>query len=289
MMPFIVDQSFRLESLADDQERPRGRDGIRYNGGVKSANPTVPVSAVVITLNAEEWLEDVLRPLALCDEILILDSGSTDRTRDIAGSFGAVWYEHRFDGYGSQKRRAVEMARHDWVLSIDADEVLDQVTAQAIAEIQWEAEDSARCWRIRRRPYVGGREIRHGHWVPDPVVRLFNRRHHTFSAAPVHESVLTTGPVETLPGAMAHHSYGDLAALFRADYHRLKAAEYRREGRTIPGTLNLSSRAGWAFFYSLIVKRGFLDGPVGVVVALSAAVNAVLGLALAGESPSGKI
>lgn len=286
MMPFIVDQSFRLESHEDDRGRSRGRDGIRYNGGVKSTNPTVPLSAVVITLNAEKWLESVLRPLAMCNEILVLDSGSTDRTREIAGSFGAVWREHRFDGYGPQKRRAVEMARHDWILSIDADEVLGQETAQTIAATEWDREDPRKCWKIRRRPFVGRQEIRHGHWVPDPVVRLFNRKHNNFSAAPVHESVLPTGPIDTLPGAMDHHSYEDLAGLFRADYHRLKAAEYRRVGRRIPGTLNLSARAVWAFFYSLILKRGFLDGPAGVVIALSAAVNAVLALALAGESPS---
>lgn len=254
-----------------------------YNGVVKREIMTIPVSAVLITLNAERWLEAVLRPLAGFDEVMILDSGSTDRTREIAGVFGAVWHESSFDGYGPQKRRVVELARHEWVLSIDADEVLDDETVEAIAAIDWQTEDSQKCWRIRRRPFVGRREIRHGHWVPDPVVRLFNRRRHTFSPAPVHESVIPTGPVITLPGAMAHHSFDDLAAVFRGDYHRLKAAEYVRTGREIPGALNLSTRAAWAFVYSLVIKRGFLDGPAGVVIALSGAVNAVLGLALAGE------
>lgn len=250
---------------------------------MKQRTSTVPVSAVLITRDAEQWLETALRPLTICDEILILDSGSTDRTREIAGAFGAVWHESSFDGYGPQKRRAVELARYDWVLSIDADEVLDDETVQAITAIAWQTENPQKCWRISRRPFVGRREIRHGHWVPDPVVRLFNRRRHTFSPAPVHESVKPNGPVVTLPGAMSHHSYDDLAALFRADYQRLKAAEYRRRGRKIPGAFNLSIRAAWAFAYSLILKRGFLDGPAGVVIALSGAVNAVLGLALAGE------
>lgn len=250
---------------------------------MEQRTPTVPVSVVLITRDAERWLEAVLRPLVICDEVLILDSGSTDRTREIARAFGAVWHEHPFDGYGPQKCRAVELARHDWVLSIDADEVLQRKTAAAIAAVDWAVQDPMMCWRIRRHPFVGGREIRHGHWVPDPVVRLFNRRRHAFSPAPVHESVKPIGPVDTLPGAMAHHSYDDLTGLFRADYHQLKAAEYRRRGRRIPGALNLSARAAWAFFYSLVVKRGFLDGPAGVVIALSGAVNAVLGLALAGE------
>ena len=247
---------------------------------------TVPVSAVVITLNAERWLEAVLRPLAAFDEVLILDSGSTDRTREIASAFGALWHEHPFDGYGPQKSRAVELAHNDWVLSIDADEILDEDAAEAILAIDWATQDLEACWTVRRRPFVGAREIFHGRRMPDLVVRLFNRRRHTFGPTPVHESIVPHGPVHHLPGSMAHHSHDDLASLFRADYHRLKAAQYRRAGRTTPGAFDLAGRAAWAFFYSLILRRGFLDGPAGVAVALSGAVNAVLGLALAGEPES---
>ena len=96
---------------------------------------TAPVSAVLITLNAERRLDAVLRPLEFCEEILILDSGSTDLTREIAETHGAVWRHHDFDGYGPQKRRAVEMAANDWVLSVDADEILEPETAAAIAVI----------------------------------------------------------------------------------------------------------------------------------------------------------
>ena len=250
---------------------------------MESERSSIPVSVVLITLDAQRRLEDVLRPLSVFDEIVILDSGSTDRTREIAEDFGVAWHEHSFDGYGPQKRRAVALARHDWILSVDADEVVTPETVEAIAARDWPSENPRACWAIRRRPFVGDREIRHGHWVPDPVVRLFNRRVHNFSPAPVHESVHPTGPVRTLPGALLHYSYDDPAALFRTDYHRLKAAEYRRTGRRTPGAVNLSIRAGWAFFHSLVLKRGVLDGPVGVVIALSAAVNAVLGLALAAE------
>lgn len=258
----------------------------RYNKGVNQTPTKIPVSAVLITRDAELWLDEVLDALDRFDEVLILDSGSEDRTEEIAGLHRVVWREHDFDGYGPQKQRAVRMARYDWVLSVDADEVLDPDTVGAISDIDWGSMDKRTCCTIRRRPFVGSREIRHGHWVPDPVVRLFNRQHHTFSSAHVHESVEATGPVLALPGSMAHHSYQDLAGLFRADYHRLKAIEYRRSGRRLPGVLSLTARAGWAFFYSLVVKRGFLDGPAGVVIALSSAVNAVLGLALAGESPA---
>lgn len=249
----------------------------------RTDKPT-PISAVLITLNAERWLEAVLEPLVAFGEILVLDSGSTDRTEAVARAAGAQWHHHPFDGYGPQKRRAVELAKHDWILSVDADEILEPATVDAIGSIDWPTRDPEDCWAVRRRPFVGGREIRHGHWVPDPVIRLFNRTHHQFSEAVVHESVTATGPVHTLPGALLHHSYPDLAAVFRADYHRMKAEVYRRRRRSIPGTAALTLRSAWAFFYSFAVKRGFLDGRAGLIIALSAAVNASLGLALAAES-----
>ncbi len=243
---------------------------------------SVPVSAVIITRDAQAHLERVLAAVAVCDEVVVLDSGSEDRTREIVLSAGGRFAEHPFDGYGPQKRRAVALARHDWVLSVDADEVLDEEAAAGLAAIPWSEQDRATCWRIRRRPFIGRREIRHGHWVPDYVVRLFHRSRHGFTADEVHESVRPTGPVRTLPGSILHYSYPDLAALYRADYQRLKAAEYRRRGRRA-GVPALVARAAGSFLYSLVIRRGFLDGPAGVAVALAGAVNGVTGLALASD------
>lgn len=242
----------------------------------------VPISAVVITRDAEELLDRVLGALRFCSEIVVLDSGSGDRTREIALEHGANWFERTFDGYGSQKRHAVVRASFDWILSIDADEVLDDEAGSALAAMDWHCEDPSQCWRIRRRPHVGTREIRYGHWNPDWVVRLFHRTHHDFSNAPIHESVTPTGAVHTLPGSLAHHSYRDLGEVIRMDYQRLKADRYRRDGRHAGGP-TLAARATWAFFYSYVLRRGFLDGPAGVVVALAGAVNAVMGLAIASE------
>ena len=243
---------------------------------------SLPLSAVVITRDAEEHLERVLNPLKVCGEIVILDSGSADRTREIALAHGARWHEHPFDGYGPQKRRAVSFAANDWVLSVDADEVLDEEAAAALAAIPWEQQDPSSCWRINRRPFIGRREIRHTHWVPDPVVRIFHRGCHNFSAAPVHESVASTGPVFTLPGSLLHYSYRDLGEVFRMDHHRIKGERYRAAGRRASGP-TLVLRAGWRFFYSYILRRGFLEGGAGVVIALAGSVNSIMGLALAGE------
>lgn len=242
--------------------------------------PKAPLSAVLITRDAERQLERALAPLAFCSEILILDSGSRDRTRAIAAAHGAVWHEHDFEGYGPAKRRAVALASCDWVLSLDADEVLDEQAITALAGIDWAAADPRTCWSLRRRPFVGSREIRHGDWAPDWVVRVFNRRHHTVSADLVHESVTPTGPLRRLDGSLLHFTAADLAAVFRPDYYRLKAVVYRQRGRRA-GAPVLALRAAVAFVRSYLVRAGFLDGRAGVVVAVAAAANAVTGLALA--------
>lgn len=238
-----------------------------------------PISAVLITLNAERHLDRVLTSLAgVCAEIVVLDSGSTDATKEIAERHGARFFVRPFDGYGAQKRAAVGMAANDWILSLDADEVLDEQARGSLRSVLITGARS--CWRIRRRNHVGGREIRYGHWSPDWCVRLFNRTEHTFSNDPVHEAVRPTGQLLTLPGSILHYGYADLADIIRGKYHRMKGAAYRTQGRRA-SSVSLILRAWWAFTKSYVLKRGFLDGQAGVAVALSAAVNAVMGLAIA--------
>jgi glycosyltransferase involved in cell wall biosynthesis len=241
---------------------------------------SLPVSAVIITLDAERHLGAVLRSVSACDEIVVLDSGSSDRTREIAAAHGARWHEHPFDGYGPQKNRAVALASHDRILSLDADEVLDETARAALLAVDWGAADVRACWRLRRRNFIGDREIRHGHWGRDRVVRLFDRTVHGFTDVAVHEAVVPIGPVYDLPGCLLHYSYPDAAALFRPDYHRRKAERYRAAGRRASPPV-LVARAFWAFGSSYVLRRGFLDGRLGVVVALAAAVNATVGLATA--------
>lgn len=251
----------------------------------QTASDQIPMSAVLITRDAERYLDRVLEPLAVCSEIVVLDSGSRDGTRSIADRHGVIWREHPFDGYGSQKRRAVELASHEWVFSIDGDEVLDQAGVAALRSVDWVAEDPQACWTIRRRPFIGNREIRHGDWAPDHVVRVFNRRFHNVSGALVHESVKPTGKVRRLDGSLLHFTATDFAGVFRADYYRLKAEMYRQSGRRA-GSLLLAARAVGVFLRGYLLRLGILDGSAGLVVALASAVNASVGLALASENPS---
>jgi glycosyltransferase involved in cell wall biosynthesis len=242
---------------------------------------------VLITKNADAHLEACLESLAVCAEIVILDSGSTDRTREIALRHGARWYQRSFEGYGPQKCRAVELAGHDWILSIDADEVLDHGAVTAIAGIDWPAADLLSCWRIRRRTFIGDREIKHGHWSTEHPVRIFNRLVTGIEPVIVHESVRPTTRVRNLRGSLLHYSYRDLSEIIRLDYHRLKAIRYRGAGRQAGGGL-LALRAAWAGFHSYVLRGGCLEGGAGVVIALAAAVNATMGLAMASETEAAK-
>jgi glycosyltransferase involved in cell wall biosynthesis len=243
---------------------------------------TIPVSAVLITRDAEAHLDRVLAALTLCDEVVVLDSGSTDRTRDIARSRGCRWHQHPFSSFGEQKQRAVALARHHWVVSVDADEVLDDEATAGLAGIDWGATDLVACWRIRRRTFIGDREIRYGHWSTERPVRVFNRLVTGFTPAIVHESVPPTSDVRDLSGSLLHYSYADLSEVIHLDYHRLKAIRYRVQHRRAGAAL-LAVRAAWAAMHSYVVRRGCLEGGAGVVIALAAAVNATMGLAMASE------
>jgi glycosyltransferase involved in cell wall biosynthesis len=245
-----------------------------------SARPGL--SAVIITLNAERHLERVLAAVAFCDEIVVLDSGSSDRTLEILRAHQATIHTQAFLGFGRQKQRAVELARNDWVLVVDADEVLDESARQAIAQL--DLSDGTRAWRLRRRSFVAEREVRHGVWSPDRSLRLFHRGHARFNDVPVHESVIASGEVLDLPGSLAHYSYRDFADVFArmGSYSRAKAGLYRSRNRRC-GPLRLMLRMAWGFLRSYIFKLGILDGNAGVVVALSLAVDSVVAMAMASE------
>ena len=139
-----------------------------------TARDRLPISAVIITRDAAQGIAATLASISFCAERLVLDSGSTDATVEIARASGARVEAQPFLGYGPQKRRAVELAAHDWILSLDADEVLDDEAAAAIARL--DLRDPRRCWSLRRRTFIGRREGRHGPWGGEQVLRLFNRK-----------------------------------------------------------------------------------------------------------------
>ena len=244
-----------------------------------------PISAVVITKNAERHLAAVLASVEFCAERLVLDSGSTDGTIAIARTAGARVEHQDFLGYGPQKRQAVELARHDWILAIDADEVLDADAQQAVRGAA--LDDPAACYALRRRTFVGRREVRHGPWSDDRVLRLFNRRTASFKPLPVHEEVEASRPPILLPGSILHYSYascGDVLAR-SLRYAPLKAEIMRgKRQRTNPLTMPL--RGLTAFMKSYVLRSGWRDGAAGFVVALSRVIDSTLPRAMLLEGAS---
>ena len=235
----------------------------------------LPISAVIITKNAAVHLAAVLESLDFCDERLVLDSGSEDNTLAIAREHRARIEHQPFLGYGPQKCRAVSLATHDWILAMDADEVLDQEARVAIRQLN--LTDAHACWSVRRRTFIGSREVRFGAWRSDRVLRLFNRTTAGFKPLPVHEEVESGRRPALLPGSILHYSYVDAAAvLARAvGYAPLKATIMRRKGqRTMVWLLPLRWLA--AFASSYLLRGGWRDGTAGFVVALSRVIDSTL-------------
>lgn len=236
---------------------------------------SLPISAVIIAHNAAGRIEQTLRSVGMCDERLVLDSGSTDATPQIARDTGARVEHQPFLGYGLQKRRAVELATHDWILSIDADEVLDAEAQEACRSLQ--LVDPLDCWALRRRTFVGEREVRHGAWRAERVLRLFHRTGAAFKPLPVHEEVESRRRPRMLGGSILHYSFRDCRDILERSirYATLKAGIMRESGETVTGW-GLPFRGLAAFTKSYLLRGGWRDGGVGFIVAVSRVVDSTL-------------
>ena len=183
------------------------------------------LSATIITHNESANIARAIRSLACADEIVVVDSDSTDGTREIASSLGARVVTHRFEGFAGQKNFATSQAQHDWILSLDADEELDP-RAQA-AVLEWKRlEPTAAGYQFARRAQYLGRWILHSGWYPDFKLRLFDRRRGRWEGAYVHESVVVDDQVITMPGEILHYTCNTL------EEHRQRIEFYTESGGT---------------------------------------------------------
>lgn len=282
------------------------------SGGTESgSNLSAPrLSVTVITKNEAHRIVRCLRSVAFADECIVVDSGSTDGTVELARTAGArVEVTPDWPGFGPQKNRALALARGEWVLSIDADEEVTPALRDAILAVvggaparpdlsapvliqgvepertgpsEREAPPVLNGYWITRSSSFCGQRIRHGDWRNDRVLRLFRRDIARFSDEPVHERVECPGPHGQLPGVLLHDSVDSIAdAVEKTErYARLGAEKLRGRGRGGPWSAVL--HAGWTFVRGYLVRLGFLDGGAGFAIARLNARGTYLKYRLAG-------
>lgn len=226
------------------------------------------ISVVIIALNEQRNIARCLRSVqAVADEIVVLDSGSEDRTRLICERYGVRFYEQRFSRFDDQKNEAIRKASFRYILSLDADEVLSKELVASIQAVKgnWEYD----CFRLSRINNFCGRWIRHGEWYPDESIRLFDRTKANWEGA-VHEKVVPLSGCSTsvLTGELLHYSYYSVSQFRQKSefYADLMAKELFRRGKR-PFFFHLYLKPLYRFFYAFIIRGGFLDGYSGYCIA----------------------
>jgi glycosyltransferase involved in cell wall biosynthesis len=228
------------------------------------------ISATIVALNEERNIARAVESLtAVADEIVVVDSGSSDRTREIAAAHGARVIEEPWRGYAAQKNFAASVATYPYILSIDADEELTPALAEEIAALktstlQFDA------WTMPRMARYLGRWIRHSGWYPDRKVRLYRRDRAAWQGDYVHESVQVSGTTGQLNSDLLHFTCDSLTRHLESldRYTSLAAQQLAAEGR--PSFHRLVIDPPWAFLRTYFLQRGFLDGPHGFLIAAMA-------------------
>ena len=231
------------------------------------------LSAIVITRNEEANIADCLASLSFANEIVVVDSGSTDRTVELARAAGArVVSTADWPGFGAQKNIALAEASQRWVLSIDADERVTPALRDEVMAVVKGSACAHDAWDMPRRSSFCGQYMNHSGWYPDRVTRLFLRDRARFSADLVHERVIVEGRTGHLRSDLLHTTYPDLETMLaKLDRYSTLAAQsmFERGQSSSPGAAVV--RGAWAFLRTYLFRLGFLDGALGWVLAVSIA------------------
>ena len=224
----------------------------------------IPVSVVIVTKDEEKNIEDALRSAADAQEIVIVDSFSTDRTVEICRRYTDRVFQHAWSGYARQKQLAVDHAQGPWVLILDADE---RITPELREEITRAIQDTGYDgFSMPRRNYFLGKWIKHSGWWPDSTLRLFRKERGGLEDREVHEKVVVNGRVGQLNAPLEHYTYRTISEYVRKMevYSSLAAKEIRKKGR--PGIMSLIAKPFFTFFKMYVLRLGFLDGVHGLVL-----------------------
>jgi len=217
------------------------------------------ISVVIITKNEEKFIADAIKSSKFADEIIVLDSGSTDKTCKISKSLGAKVFFHKWLGFGEQKNKAVSLASNDWVFVLDADE---RITKDLLLEL-----DKVFCgnkinaYAIPRLNYFFNKPVRWGGLFPDYSIRFFNRNFGSFNKVEVHESVEVVGEIKKIKTHMIHLAYSSV------DEFLLKQKKYSQLSIKRKSYIRMIVSPVWTFLKILVLRLGFLDGWRGFVIA----------------------
>ena len=233
------------------------------------------ISVTLITLNEEQNIVRALKSVAWADDVVVVDSGSTDRTLELAQAQGARVFKNTWKGYGQQKNFAQAQARHDWVLNIDADEEVPKALAEEIQKSVSAAEAQPGAvygFFVPRLTWYLGRWIRHGGWYPNYLVRLAHRKHAQWSEPHVHEALCVQGPTQKLTQPLHHYAFESISdqVLTNLKYSRQGHFDLVQKGLK-PCLLRLILKPIGKFIETYFIKKGFLDGYPGFIISVNAA------------------
>jgi len=225
------------------------------------------LSVIIISRNEAANICDCIASVVWADEIIVVDSGSTDDTVSLARGVGARVYETAdWPGFGPQKNRVLGYVSKDWVFSLDADE---RVTPELRIEIEQAMHEArAEGYYVPRLSQFCGRFVRHSGWYPDYVLRLFKRGAGRFSDSLVHETVLLTGVTATLTSPLLHYSYLTADDVERkVEHYSTAAAQQMFQAGKRSSLMNAMLSGGWAFVRTYVIRLGVLDGSAGLSIA----------------------
>lgn len=228
------------------------------------------LSVIIITKNEADNIRACLESVAWADEVVVVDSGSSDGTVDICRELGAKVYVHDWQGFGVQKNRALSYASHEWVFSIDADERVTSELRVSIEAALAHSDGEYDVYEISRLSSYCGRFMRHSGWYPDHIVRLFKRDAARFSEDLIHERLLVEGKAGQLDGELLHYPFENIEDVLHKvnHYSSAGAAMMQRRGRQA-SLLGAVLRGLWSFFRTYFLRAGFLDGREGFMLAVS--------------------
>ena len=232
----------------------------------ESADARLPLSVVITTYNEEVNIADCIESVLWADEILVVDSFSTDRTVEIAGEFPVEVVQRKYYGSAAQKNWSLDRVSHDWVLILDADERVTEGLADEIRNIL-SKQPKFNGFYIRRENVMLDRKIRHSGWSTDKVIRLFHSAKGRYPNRRVHADVDIEGTIPTLKEPLTHYTYRHFTQYFEKllNYAEWGAAQGFREGRRA-GFLEIGGRPLWRFFRTYVLQMGALDGLHGLAV-----------------------